>query len=59
MLVFQMGSVCQHEIENEQEDGAGWLCQPVPAGRAPVPLKTNEWSYIEAGALFPNQEGIA
>jgi hypothetical protein len=32
--------------------GPGWLYQPV-AGRAPDPLKSNEWSYIEAGGYWP------
>ncbi|MBL9137843.1 MAG: prepilin-type N-terminal cleavage/methylation domain-containing protein [Verrucomicrobiales bacterium] len=32
--------------------GPGWLYQPV-SGRAPDPLRTNEWSYIEAGLWWP------
>jgi len=31
--------------------GPGWLYQPV-GGRAPDPLKTNEWKYIEAGLYW-------
>jgi len=34
------------------EYGPGWLYRPV-GGRAPDPLKTNEWSYIEAGLYWP------
>ncbi len=32
--------------------GPGWLYQPT-GGRAPDPLKTNEWKYIEAGLYWP------
>lgn len=32
--------------------GPGWLYQPV-SGRAPDPLRTNEWRYIEAGLYWP------
>jgi hypothetical protein len=32
--------------------GPGWLYRPI-SGRAPDPLRTNEWSYIEAGLYWP------
>ncbi len=32
--------------------GPGWLYLPT-AGRAPDPLKTNEWQFIQAGLYFP------
>ncbi|MBI4661665.1 MAG: DUF1559 domain-containing protein [Verrucomicrobia bacterium] len=32
--------------------GPGWLYRPV-SGRAPDPLRTNEWPYIEAGLYWP------
>ncbi|MCC6234910.1 MAG: type II secretion system protein [Verrucomicrobiales bacterium] len=34
------------------EVGPGWLYQPT-GGRAPDPLKTNEWKFIEAGLYWP------
>lgn len=32
--------------------GPGWLYMPV-GGRAPDPMKTNEWKYIEQGLYWP------
>ncbi|HXT39637.1 MAG TPA: type II secretion system protein [Candidatus Angelobacter sp.] len=32
--------------------GPGWLYKPV-GGRPPDPLKTNDWTYIEAGLYWP------
>ena len=32
--------------------GPGWLYMPT-SGRAPDPLKTNEWQFIEAGVYWP------
>jgi hypothetical protein len=32
--------------------GPGWLYTPL-GGRAPDPLRTNEWPYIEAGCYWP------
>lgn len=37
---------------NETANGPGWLYQPV-GGRAPDPLRTNDWPYIEAGLYWP------
>jgi prepilin-type N-terminal cleavage/methylation domain-containing protein len=37
---------------NDSSDGPGWLYEPT-AGRAPDPLKTNEWKFIEAGLYWP------
>jgi prepilin-type N-terminal cleavage/methylation domain-containing protein len=34
------------------EYGPGWLYTPT-AGRAPDPLKSNEWKYIETGLYWP------
>jgi len=34
------------------EYGPGWLYKPT-GGRAPDPLKTNEWPFIEAGLYWP------
>jgi type II secretory pathway pseudopilin PulG len=36
----------------ENNYGPGWLYKPI-GGRAPDPLKSNEWSYIEAGGYYP------
>ena len=36
---------------NNAENGPGWLYEPI-AGRAPDPLKSNEWKYVEAGRYW-------
>jgi prepilin-type N-terminal cleavage/methylation domain-containing protein len=36
--------------------GPGWLYQPL-SGRAPDPVRTNEWQYIEAGLWWPYLKG--
>jgi len=36
----------------DNQYGPGWLYMPT-AGRAPDPLKTNEWKYIEMGLYWP------
>jgi len=56
-------SLAMHMYANDNNDwmpwpnwgndyGPGWLYRPV-SGRAPDPLRTNEWPHIEAGLYWP------